>query len=232
MLSRRQQLPYSRSQRGKGILLAMNVATENLRPPIRNTWNPAVSLLITACWSNDESVRLSLPQIISSLTKIMNGEQRITSAKAAAAGEGPGQVPLHLAPGALWRRVETKPKFINLEDEIGSGAYASVHKCTFQNRVAACKIFRNTTEESAHKEIEIMFALRHPNVIGLYAWFRKDGALTQYGMVIELAKGDLRSLYTNKMGQVYSFEMGLKVITGAAKVSLSWIAPNCSTPTT
>ena len=82
---------------------------------------------------------------------------------------------LILAPGALWRRAKTSPSEIVLGKVLGEGSFSKVHHCIFQNRKAACKIFRNTTEESAFKEIEIMFALRHPNIIGLYAWFQVKG---------------------------------------------------------
>ena len=82
---------------------------------------------------------------------------------------------LHLAPGALWRRIETRPNDVALGEVIGEGAYSRVHRCTFMNRVAACKIFRNSSEESAFKEIEIMFSMRHPHIIGLYAWFQIKG---------------------------------------------------------
>ena len=86
----------------------------------------------------------------------------------------------HLAPGALWRKVETQPQKIVLEDVIGEGSYSTVHRGKFQERIVAVKIFRNTTKESAFKEIEILFSLRHPHVIGLYAWFRIKGELSIY----------------------------------------------------
>ena len=56
-----------------------------------------------------------------------------------------------------------------------------MYVCTFRNEQAALKIFRNTTKESAFKEIEIMFAMRHPNVIALYAWVFMKGSMDQYG---------------------------------------------------
>ena len=45
-------------------------------------------------------------------------------------------------------------------------------------------MFRNTKEESAAKEIEMLFSLRHPNVIGIYAWFREPGQFLQMGWVL------------------------------------------------
>ena len=63
-------------------------------------------------------------------------------------------------------------------------SYATVYKCSFlDGKTGALKLFRNTKEESAAKEIEMMFSLRHPNVIGIYAWFREPGQLLQMGWV-------------------------------------------------
>ena len=63
-------------------------------------------------------------------------------------------------------------------------SYATVYKCVFlDGKTAALKLFRNTKEESAAKEIEMMFSLRHPNVIGIYAWFREPGQMLQMGWV-------------------------------------------------
>ena len=97
-------------------------------------------------------------------------------------------------------------------------AARQVHVGTFQNKKVAVKIFRNTTEEKAFKEIEIMFSLRHPNIIGLYAWFQIKGALDQTGMVVEMASGgDLKEVYEKKKGNVYSLKIGLKIVLGAAR---------------
>ena len=140
-----------------------------------------MSLLITACWSQDPGLRPGLGTVMEMISTIMKGEHGLItslSAKSAASGKlKKHKVGEHLAPGALWRRVKTIPKKIVLGEIIGQGSYSKVHRCTFLDKVAACKIFRNTTEESAFKEIELMFSLRHPNVIGLYAWFQIKGVL-------------------------------------------------------
>ena len=63
-------------------------------------------------------------------------------------------------------------------------SYATVYKCSFlDGKTGALKLFRNTKEESAAKEIEMMFSLRHPNVIGIYAWFREPGQFLQSAVV-------------------------------------------------
>ena len=50
---------------------------------------------------------------------------------------------------------------------------------------AAVKTFRDTSKESAFKEIEMTFSLRHPNIVGMYAWFIRDrsGEELQIGWV-------------------------------------------------
>ena len=173
---------------------------EGYRPPIRATWNPAVSFLITSCWRESPQVRfhicdfrsslryshealgstqlrLGLEKIISSLSMIMKaGDSLITVANTDTSEEKKSEGgDIHLAPGALWQRVETDPMNIELGDVIGQGSYSKVHRCRFLDKLAACKIFRNTTDESAFKEIEMMFSLRHPNIIGLFAWFQLKG---------------------------------------------------------
>ena len=186
-------VPYTKSERGKAFKLAMNVAEKGHRPEIRSSWNPAVSFLITSCWADDPTLRPDMREVMSSLSSILSSKDGIVTAPSAAGGD------LHLAPGALWRRVETAPSAILLGDAIGAGAYSQVYECIFDEKYAVCKVFRNTTEESAFKEIELMFALRHPNVVGLYAWFRREGTRTQIGMVIERAAGDLERLYKEKI---------------------------------
>ena len=61
-----------------------------------------------------------------------------------------------------------------------------------------------------------MFALRHPNIIGLYAWVLNSVHIEQFGIVMELAAGDLRNQYQQKDGREYSFPIGLKIVIGAA----------------
>ena len=157
----------------------MKIATKGYRPTIRDTWNPAISLLISSCWSNDAALRPSLGLVMSSLADIMRGEFGFITVDTkkgragSALNQGAGEP--DFAPGELWRRVQTVHSKVELGKELGAGAHASVYECTFQGKPAACKMFRNTTEESAFKEIETLFALRHPSIIGLYAWFQQKG---------------------------------------------------------
>lgn len=62
-------------------------------------------------------------------------------------------------------------------------SFGEVYKCLYKGELTALKLFRNTSDEDAIKEIEVMFALRHPNIIGLYAWVVQSGQINQYGYV-------------------------------------------------
>ena len=216
-----QDLPYRRSERDLPFKLAADIAQYGKRPEIRENWNPALSFLITSCWSDNSALRPSVGQVISSLSLIMGGTRGlVTSADHHPSIASPkNDVDIHLAPGALWRKIEIKPSNIELGEVLGQGSYSTVYKCRFQGKPAALKMFRNATEEKAFKEIETTFSMRHPNIIGIYAWLRESGAITQIGMVIELALGgDLMDLYNGeKEGRKYWFGLGLEVVLGAAK---------------
>ena len=216
-----QDLPYSSSERGKAIKLAADIAAEGKRPPIRENWNPAISFLIASCWSDDVALRPSPGQIMSSLEQIMGGKQGlITSLTDGRPIPSKKDADVYLAPGALWRKIQIKRENIELGEVLGQGSYSTVYECHFQNKRTALKMFRNAIAEKAFKEIEITFSMRHPNIIGIYAWLQEEGQmLTQIGMVIELADGgDLMGLYTKKgEGQEYSFKLGLEIVLGAAK---------------
>ena len=206
------------------IKLAADIAAEGKRPPIRKHWNPAVSFLITSCWINDAGLRPSLGQVMSSLAMIMEGKDGlITSSTTNANGVAmieAQDADIHLAPGALWRKIEIPTSNIKVGEVLGHGSFSTVYRCQFQNRHSALKLFRNATEMKAFKEIEITFSMRHPNIIGIYAWLRKKGEMmTQIGMVIELAEGgDLMDFYMEKRkGREYSFKVALKIALGAAR---------------
>ena len=90
-----------------------------------------------------------------------------------------------------------------------------MYKCSFRGGNAALKEFRNCDKEKSFKEIEILFAMRHPNIIGLYGWYQLPGTIVQVGAVLEFApNGDLRHYYQQND---YIFLNALKVLAGAAK---------------
>lgn len=99
---------------------------------------------------------------------------------------------------SLWRKMRTVPSQVVLEKRLGQGASADVHKATFRGSVVAVKIFRGINDEEsrdkAFSEIELLFELRHPCIIGIFAWFEtNDGRL---GAVLEFApRGDLYAFY-------------------------------------
>jgi serine/threonine protein kinase len=71
-----------------------------------------------------------------------------------------------------------------------------------------------------HRHLALTFNTRnrHPNIIGLYAWFKRHGTVTQFGMVIELLPhGDLMELYKEKRGRKFELKQGIKILAGAAK---------------
>ena len=64
-------------------------------------------------------------------------------------------------------------------------------------------------------EIALLFELRHPQVVGLYAWFRLPGAMPRVGMLIEFAsRGDLQGFYK---GPGYSLIDAVQILCDAAK---------------
>ena len=146
---------------------------------IRKTWNPAIGYIIAACWSDLAASRPDLRHIMAALSMVMKGGQGFITLSAAKQEFVQSDKDLRLAAGAPWRRVRTTPNKIMLGGVIGEGAYSTVTRGTFQEREVAVKIFRNTTEEKAFKEIEVTFALRHPNIIGLYAWFQQKGGFSK-----------------------------------------------------
>ena len=84
-----------------------------------------------------------------------------------------------------------------LGPELGSGAYGTVHQCTFHGS-NKCAIKRLTKSGSMNvgvinafkKEVTIMCSLSHPCTIRLYAWIESPPA-----MIMELAICDLRQYY-------------------------------------
>ena len=100
--------------------LLRKISQGHYRPPIRETWNPMISILITSCWSDDATVRPSLGQVISSIAMIMKGKAGLITAlttskdKVAAQVQATSDPARYLAPGALWHRVQTAPTNIVL----------------------------------------------------------------------------------------------------------------------
>ena len=85
--------------------------------------------------------------------------------------------------------------------QLGSGATADVYRCKFMGEDVAVKLFRNVLEEDAQgaqKELELLFELRHPNIIGICGWFQMKqggGRAPKLGIIMELcSRGELRKV--------------------------------------
>ena len=210
--------------------LAMDVAEEKLRPEFPEDWNPAISYLISSCWGDSATYRPSPSSIMCSLFQIMHGEGQglITQGRSpqrSSRKSRPKSKILNLAPGDMWQRLEVSAAEVLFGKVLGEGTFATVHIASFRDQQVAVKLLRTVSknakavEENASREIEMMFSMRHPHVIGVYAWFREKVTVTRFGMIIELAGGgDLDGLYK---GKDYDFAHGLKIVTGAAKVRTS-----------
>ena len=84
-------------------------------------------------------------------------------------------------------------------EQIGTGTFGTVHRCTFKGYDAALKQLTTIGTENEkvlsafQKEVKIMCALSHPCTIRIYAWVKRPLA-----MVMELAVCDLRDFYLSK----------------------------------
>ena len=71
----------------------------------------------------------------------------------------------------LWRKMKTSQAEISIAKRIGHGTSGDVHKGVFRGNDVAIKTFRDEDKNKSFHEIELLFELRHPHIIGLYAWF-------------------------------------------------------------
>ena len=81
--------------------------------------------------------------------------------------------------------------------KLGSGAFGSVHRCTFRgsDKCAVKQLTKSGSlnkeiSKSFKKEVKIMCSLSHPCTVRLFAWIEEPPA-----MVMELALTDLRQYY-------------------------------------
>ena len=86
--------------------------------------------------------------------------------------------------------IKIQPTALKQGPKIGSGASSTVYHCRFSGKDVAVKFFNALKTDSARKEIEILFELRHPNVVGILGWFqtvpKMRGHMGQIGIVMEL----------------------------------------------
>lgn len=111
--------------------LAYHVATKEHRPELRQSWIDPVRLLISSCWSDEPSLRPDFGQIMSTLDTIMAREEdgciskatsqtQLLSTEAKSVRNKVDE--LHLAPGELWRKVETQKENIEFGKVLGKGS--------------------------------------------------------------------------------------------------------------
>ena len=130
-IPQKQDSPFTRSERERKFRLANDVAKRGYRPPLRQSWNPEISCLITLCWCGDPALRPSMHQVVSFFSNIMNGGVgHITMSTAPKSGAGTqadktgkkGAGSLNFAPGELWRSMEVSAKSILRGDILGHGS--------------------------------------------------------------------------------------------------------------
>ena len=136
-----QDIPYTRSERARGIKLAADVAADGKRPPLPETWNPALSFLISSCWSDHAELRLSLGEIMTSLAMIITARgDMVTSSSSPQSVKTARMRNINpdLPPGEPWRKVEIKhTRMIKKGEILGSGSFSTVYKSSFRNEPAA-----------------------------------------------------------------------------------------------
>ena len=71
----------------------------------------------------------------------------------------------------LWKKMKTSQAEVSVVKRIGQGASGDVHQGVFRGNDVAIKTFRDEDKNKSFHEIELLFELRHPHIIGLYAWF-------------------------------------------------------------
>ena len=83
----------------------------------------------------------------------------------------------------------------------------------------AVKFFRTSvTFEDAQKEIQVMFELRHPHIVGIAGWFRT--AEHRHGILIELCvRGELQTCYKQDW---FTDLIGIDILAGCA-LALSYM---------
>ena len=94
-----------------------------------------------------------------------------------------------------------------IREELGCGAWGSVHKGTFRGKQVAVKkahrqILHENTIEQFKREIRIMAHVQHPNLVRLIAAVVDEGVERQINsplLVLELLDTDLRSAYKKKV---------------------------------
>ena len=94
------------------------------------------------------------------------------------------------------------------------GSSAEVFAGTFLESPVAIKLFHQLKKEEARKEIELLFELRHPNIVGILGFCHVLPS-GQVGIVLELCSlGGLFPAYRQKW---FTTAIGLRILWGCAR---------------
>ena len=89
-----------------------------------------------------------------------------------------------------------------------------MYRGTYLNQPVALKVFRQLEASKARKEIELVFELRHPNIVGILTFFQV-AETGKVGIVFELcSEGSLSAAYKKDW---FTDAIGLKILWGCAR---------------
>ena len=133
-------------------------------------------------------------------------------------GERIGGVSSNCARGGFV--TSTRPSLCNCTSSVTpsvsnvKGATADVYRGMYLNQPVALKVFRQLEASKARKEIELVFELRHPNIVGIFAFFQFPET-GKVGIVFELcSEGNLSAAYKKDW---FTDAIGLKILWGCAR---------------
>ena len=173
-----------------------------VRPEIPAEWNRGLQAVISMCWNDDPALRMDMASVVLHLKRIISiedlddaalvGEE---AAEDVAAENGTMEEIAsstrelgNLVKTETYKAIETVEANVQMGKRLGGGATADVFLGIFAGQKCAVKVFRTSSSEDSFKEVKLMYAMRHPAVIGIYAWFLKK-ELGRLAIVMELAEG-------------------------------------------
>ena len=151
----------------------LKIATERYRPEVPDDCDPEVRDCIRSCWSEDPRDRPSAVDLqirLHCFKALRCGAVEMVEARVARLCKFTDSEDNLLA-HELWKKMKASETEISLVKRIGQGACGDVHQGVFRGRDVAVKTFRDDDRRKSFHEIELLFELRHPHIIGLYAWF-------------------------------------------------------------
>mmetsp|Transcript_56943 Transcript_56943/g.132751 ORF Transcript_56943/g.132751 Transcript_56943/m.132751 type:complete len:344 (+) Transcript_56943:56-1087(+) len=139
------------------------------------------------------------------------------------------------------KAVSPGSQYERLESNIGEGTYGKVHKARDMNtgQIVAIKKAKVSPADrdvggigfTALREIKLMQAVRHPNVMGCLAVFAEGGVIH---LVMEFMDGDLKKVIEDKdtiLSEAHVKCLAGQVFEGVAALHRSWFVHRDLTPT-